>query len=491
MRVLVIGATGYVGTRLVPRLLAEGHTVRCLVRSPERLARTGFADRVEVVRGSVPDPAATGAACRGADAVVHLVHSMDGPDFADRDRVAARSVAAAAAAGGVRRIVYLGGLQPSGAAAGGTNSAHLGSRHEVGEILLAGPVPAAVLQAGIVVGRGSASFEMIRHLAETVLGGPPVLPLPDQAWNRVQPIAIDDVLYWITACLRLPPEVNRAFDVGGPEALSYVEQLRGYAREAGLARALTVPVPVAAPRLGARAIEALTPVDRALAGPLLESMAYDLVCHESDLSALVGDPPGGPTPYREAVRRALAEEGPAGPAATDPEGAGPPALTGRHVEEVDAPAEVLWSVVAGLGGDEGWHTVPGAWELRQRLDGLIGGVGLRRGRPARLEPGAAVDWWRVEEVEPGRALALRAEARLPGVARLRMTVEPTRNGGSRYTQTVTFRPRGLAGRVYWYAQKPGHDLVFGVMARMIAFEAERRAPRPAAPNGAVRVAGTV
>ncbi|MFR9801326.1 SDR family oxidoreductase [Pseudonocardia sp. RS010] len=483
MRVLVIGATGYVGTRLVPRLLDEGHPVRCLVRSPDRLARAGFADRVEVVRGSVADPAATGEACRGVDAVVHLVHSMDGPDFADRDRVAARAVAAAAAAGGVRRIVYLGGLQPSAAAG---NSAHLGSRREVGEILLGAPVPAAVLQAGIVVGHGSASFEMIRHLAETVLGGPPVLPLPDQAWNRVQPIAIDDVLYWLTACLRLPPEVNRAFDVGGPDAPSYVELLRGYAREAGLTRALTVPVPVAAPRLGARAVEALTPVDRELAGPLLESMAYDLVCRESDLSALVGEPPGGPTRYREAVRRALAEEGAAGSAATDPAGSGPPALSGRHVEEVDAPPEVLWSVVAGLGGDEGWRTVPGAWELRQRLDGLIGGVGLRRGRPARLEPGAPVDWWRVEEIERGRLLALRAEARLPGVARLRMTVEPAGRGASRYTQTVTFRPRGLAGRLYWYAQKPGHDLVFGVMARMVVFEAERRAAQPGPPNDAAQ-----
>ncbi|WP_433508037.1 SDR family oxidoreductase [Pseudonocardia halophobica] len=479
MRVLVIGATGYVGARLVPRLLAEGHAVRCLVRSPERLARTGFADRVEVVRGSVGDAAPTGEACRGVEAVVHLVHSMDGPDFADRDRVAAHTLAAAAEAGGVRRIVYLGGLQPTGEA----NSAHLGSRHEVGEILLAGAVPTAVLQAGIVVGRGSASFEMIRHLAETVLGGPPVLPLPDQAWNRIQPIAIDDVLYWLTACLRLPPEVNRAFDVGGPEAPSYVELLRGYAREAGLARALTVPVPLAAPRLGARAVEALTPVDRELAGPLLESMAYDLVCRESDLSALVGDPPGGRTPYREAVRRALAEEGSAGAAATDPEGSGPPALTGRHVEEVDAPPEVLWSVVAGLGGDEGWHTVPGAWALRQRLDGLVGGVGLRRGRPERLEPGAPVDWWRVEEVDQGHALALRAETRLPGVARLRMTVEPAGDGASRYTQTVTFRPRGLAGRVYWYAQKPGHDLIFGVMARMVAYEAERRAGQHQQPNG--------
>ena len=470
----MIGATGYVGSRLVPRLLAEGHTVRCLVRSPDKVARTGFADRVEVVRGDLTDAASTRAACRGADAVYHLVHSMDGPDFADRDRVIAETVAGAAAAAGVGRIVYLGGLRPEGDA----TSEHLRSRTEVGQVLLAGPVPAVVLQAGIVVGRGSASFEMIRHVAETVFWGagpsPLALPLPDQAWNRVQPIAIADVLYWLTASLRLPEATNRAFDVGGPDAPTYVDLLRGYAREAGLAVAPTVPVPVSVPRLGARAVGLLTPVDRALAAPLLESMAHELVCREHDLAALVGEPPGGPTPYAEAVRRALAEEGPAGGGATDPAGSGPPELVGEDVEEVAAPVAELWSVITGIGGDQGWHTVPGVWELRQRLDGLLGGVGLRRGRPARLAPGDPLDWWRVEEIDPGRSLVLRAETRMPGVTRLRMTAEPTGAGTSRYSQTVTFRPRGMAGRVYWYAQKPVHDLVFGVTARMIADEARRR-----------------
>ncbi|GAA4555836.1 DUF2867 domain-containing protein [Pseudonocardia xishanensis] len=470
MRCLVIGATGYVGSRLVPRLLAEGHTVRCLVRSPDKLSRTGFADRAEVLCGDLTDAAATAAACRGVDAVFHLVHSMDGPDFADRDRVIAETVAAATAESGVGRIVYLGGLRPAGEA----TSEHLRSRTEVGEVLLAGPVPTVVLQAGIVVGRGSASFEMIRHVAETVFGGPLALPLPDQAWNRVQPIAIADVLYWLAASLRLPAATNRAFDVGGPDAPTYVDLLRGYSREAGLAVALTVPVPVSVPRLSARAVGLLTPVGRALAAPLLESMAYELVCREHDLAALVGQPPGGPTPYADAVRLALAEEGPAGGAPTDPAGSGPPELVGEDVEDVAAPAAELWAVIAGIGGDEGWHTVPGVWELRQRLDGLLGGVGLRRGRPARLAPGDPVDWWRVEELDPGRSLVLRAETRMPGVTRLRMTAEPTGAGTSRYTQTVTFRPRGVAGRIYWYAQKPAHDLVFGVTARMIADAARRR-----------------
>ncbi|WP_344412761.1 DUF2867 domain-containing protein [Pseudonocardia ailaonensis] len=465
----MIGATGYVGTRLVPRLLAEGHEVRCLVRSPQKLARTGFADRVEPVTGDLSGP--LDAAFADVDAVFHLVHSMDGPGFEERDRVAARAVADAAARAGARRIVYLGGLQPPGEA----NSAHLGSRREVGEILLAGPVPVAVLQAGIVVGRGSASFEMIRHLAESVFGGPLVLPLPDQAWNRIRPIAVDDVVHWLTACLRLPPDVSRTFDVGGPDAPTYVDLLRGYARAAGLRRALTVPVPVVAPRLGARAIDALTPVDRALARPLLESMAYDLVGEDLDaLPALVGAPPGGPAPYAEALRRALAEDGAAGPAGTDPEGAGPPELVGEHVEEVDAPVEVLWEVVSGLGGAQGWRTIPGVWAARQTIDGWLGGVGLRRSRPERLAVGEALDWWRIEGVEPGRELRLRAETRMPGVVRMRLTVEPRGPHRSTYRQHVTFRPRGLGGRVYWFTQKPAHDLVFGVTARMVAHEAERR-----------------
>jgi uncharacterized protein YbjT (DUF2867 family) len=485
VRCLAIGATGYVGSRLVPRLLDEGHTVRCLVRSPGRLARTGFAERVESVVGDVSDPVATARACRGAAVVFHLVHSMDGPGFAERDRAIAETVAAAIAAEGVERIVYLGGLQP---ADGGT-SAHLRSRGDVGEVLLAGPVPAAVLQAGIVVGRGSASFEMIRHVAETVFGGPLVLPVPDQAWNRVQPIAVADVLYWLTACLRLPARTNRTFDVGGPDASSYVALLRGYARAAGLTRALTLPVPVAAPRLGGRAVGALTPVDRALATPLLESMAHELLCRERDLADLVGEPPGGPTPYAEAVRRTLAEEGPAGPAPTDPAGSGPPELVGRHVREVAAPVEELWGVIAGIGGERGWYTLPGVWELRQRLDGLLGGVGLRRGRPAALAPGDPVDWWRVEEVEPGRSLLLRAETRLPGTARLRMTAEPA-GAGSRYVQTVTFRPRGLAGRVYWQARRPGHDLVFGTMARQVTHAAQARSAQHRRPTGAAGPAET-
>ncbi len=451
MRCLVIGATGYVGSHLVPRLLDDGHTVRCLVRDPARLARRPWAGQVEALRGDMADPSSVGGACVGVDAVFYLVHAMDAPGFVERDRRAATTLATAAA--GARRIVYLGGLQPEG----GRSSAHLASRREVGEILLAAQAPAAVLQAGIVVGAGSASFEMIRTLA----GSGPVLALPDRAWNHTQPIGIDDVLHHLVACLDLPPAVNGTFDIGGPDVLRFGELVAECAVAAGLPRPVLVPVPFSAPRLTARALGAVLPVDRHLAGPLLESMAHELVCRGEPPA---GPPPGGATPYAEAVRRALRERG-----------ARP--LVGEHVEDVAAPARVLWDVISGLGGDAGWYTIPGVWALRGGIDKLLGGVGARRTRPDRLEVGAALDWWRVEELEPGARLLLRAETRMPGTARLELRAEPNGPRRSRYVQRVLFTPDGLAGRLYWYAQRPAHDVVFGVMARTIAGVATHRARR--------------
>ncbi len=471
VRCLVIGATGYVGARLVPRLLADGHVVRCLVRDEAKLARLDWARRVQACAGDAADRAATDRACAGIDTVFYLVHSMTGPDFAARDLRAAAVVATAARAAGVGRIVYLSGLQPAGDGC----SEHLRSRRAVGEVLLAGGVPTVVLQAGIVLGSGSASFEMIRHLADGVLDGLPVLLMPDHAWHTVQPIGIDDVLHHLVGCAGLPPGVNRTFDVGGPEVLSYRELLAGYLREANGGRPVAVPVPLVAPGWAARAVEALTPVSRHLAGPLLASMAHDLVCRDrEELVGLLGEPPGGATSYREAVRRALDGRGAAGLLPTDLPGSGPPEIVSEQVHDVDAPADLLWSVITGLGGDTGWYTVPGVWRLRGFVDGLLGGVGARRVRPAELVPGAALDWWRIEAVDD-RLLRLRAETKLPGTARLELRAEPTGPVTSRYVQRVTFRPRGAAGRLYWYAQLPAHELVFAVMAQTLTGVAERRA----------------
>lgn len=488
MHVLVAGATGYVGSRLVPRLLDDGHDVRVLARSPSKVAAQPWADAVEVVTGDAADPGTVAAACAGTDAVAYLVHAMDGPGYAERDRLAARTLAGAAAAAGVRRIVYLGGLQPD--ADGTPVSGHLRSRREVGDILLDGPVPVAVLRAGIVVGTGSASFEMIRHLSETAMGGPPVLPLPDRLWNRIQPVAVDDVLHAVAGCLGLPDGVHRAFDLGGPEVLTYRGLMNGYAAEAGLARPWPLPVPVSAPRLTARAVAALTPVGRGLAGPLVESMRHDLVCDPADLAALdelIGPPPGGRTPYRTAVRRALDAVGAAGPAPSDPPGTGPVEWSSTDAADVAAPARTVWSVIETLGGEHGWYTVPGTATVTGLVDLLAGGPGaIPTSRtptaPPRLVPGEGLDRWRIETVEPGSRLVLRAETTLPGEARLELRVRPTGRLTSCYSQTLRFRPRGMAGRLAWLAAYPTQRFVFAVMARTLAGVAEttyrRRLRRP-------------
>ncbi|MFP5068288.1 DUF2867 domain-containing protein [Pseudonocardia nantongensis] len=480
MQVLVAGATGYLGSRLVPRLLGDGHDVRVLVRTPSKVVGQPWTDAVEVVTGDARDDDAVAAACAGVDAVAYLVHAMDGPGFAERDRDAARALADGAAAAGVRRIVYLGGLQPD--AEEGRVSPHLRSRREVGEILLEGPVPTVVLRAGIVVGTGSASFEMIRHLAETAMGGPPVLPFPDRVWNRIQPVAVDDVLHAVAGCVALADGENRAVDIGGPEVLTYRGLMNGYAEEAGLRRPWPVPVPVSAPRLTARAVAALTPVRRDLAEPLVESMRHELVCDPDDLAeldALVGAPPGGRTPYRTAVRRALDGVGAAGPGPSDPPGTGPAEWSTTDATGVDAPAHAVWSVIETLGGEHGWYTVPGTATITGLVDVLAGGPGaIPTSRtptaPPRLIAGEELDRWRIEAVEPGVRLLLRAESTLPGVAQLELRVRPTGRLTSLYSQTLRFRPRGMAGRLAWLAAYPTQRFVFAVMARTLTGVAETR-----------------
>ena len=472
MRCLVLGATGYIGTRLVERLIADGHEVRCLVRDARRAAASGWADRVEVVVGDVMDSAdqdALDRACAGIDALYYLVHGMDSPGFAERDGAAARRVAQRAGDNGVGRIIYLGGLQP---ADGEPVSEHLASRREVGELLLTSGVPTVVLQAGVVLGSGSASFEMVRHLSESL----PVLPTSSRSGSLVQPIAIDDALHYLVGCLALPAETNRTFDIGGPEVVSYRELSARYARVAGLATHVTAPVPETPSGWAGRAVGALTPVDRHLATPLLDSMTRDMVCREHDLEAVLGPPPGGPASVDEALRRAIEQVGAAGTRPNDPEGSGPVVLRSEHFREVGAPVERVWQVICSMGGGHGWNTLPGVWAMRGFLDGLLGGVGNRTVRPSQLTPGAFWDTWRVEAVEAGSSLTLRSQMRLPGKAELELTVAALPNGRTHYQQRVTFEPRGWLGRAYWYAQLPAHQLVFGVMADTITWRAEHAIP---------------
>ena len=496
MRCLVTGATGYVGGRLVPLLLADGHRVRCLVRSGRRLRDMPWAGQVEIVEGDVTDPASLTGAFSGIDVAYYLVHALGRPDFEQVDRVGAGNVASAARSAGVRRIAYLGGPAPDGLPAGA--SAHLRSRAEVADIFCASGVPTVVLRAAVIIGSGSASFEMLRHLTERL----PVMVTPRWVRNRIQPIAIRDVLRYLVACAdpeRIPLSVCRAFDIGGPDVLTYADMMRRYAAAAGLRPRMIIPLRPLTPALSALWVGLVTPVPGAVARPLVASLIHEAVCHEHDISAYVPDPAGGLTGFDEAVRLALRQVRDAqvetrwsnalGPDTAGPDTAGWDAssplpgdthwsggtvYTDRRERSVAAPAERLWAVIEGIGGDHGWYSFPLAWSARGMLDRLLGGVGLRRGRrdPQTLRAGEALDFWRVEELRSGELLRLRAEMRMPGHAWLEMTVTPVGATRSRYQQRATFTPRGLAGHAYWSALRPFHAIIFAAMARNIVRSAE-------------------
>jgi uncharacterized protein YbjT (DUF2867 family) len=475
---VVFGATGYLGGRLVPRLLAAGYRVRVLVRHPDRVGAFAWGQEVEVVVGEAADPEAVAQVVADADVLYYLVHSMGaGPGFEEADRRAARTVADASAAAGVGRIVYLGGLHPDDVEL----SPHLRSRVEVGEILLASGVPTLVLQAGVVIGSGSASFEMVRHLTEVL----PYMPAPKWVRNHIQPIAVRDVLHYLLGAARVDSDANRAVDIGGPDVLRYGQMMNGYALEAGLHQRPIAALPVLTPRLASLWVNLVTPVPRAIARPLVESLQNDCVMKDHDIDALIPPPEGGLTPYRRAVALALGRvrddtietswadaeisDVPSDPLPSDPEWAGRVAYTDARTARADASPEKLWAVVSGIGGENGWYSSRFLWEVRGIMDRVVGGVGLARGRRSRavLGVGDALDFWRVETIEPGRLLRLRAEMKVPGSAWLEMRVTPD-GDGARYDQRAVFFPRGLAGRLYWLAVLPFHGFIFAAMARRIA-----------------------
>ncbi|MET7350539.1 SDR family oxidoreductase [Streptomyces mirabilis] len=500
-RCLVTGATGYIGGRLVPELLEAGHRVRCLARSPAKLRDYPWSGDAEVVRGDVTDAGSVAEALRGIDVAYYLVHALGtGRDFEETDRKAARIFGEQARAAGVSRIVYLGGLTPEGVPEERL-SPHLRSRAEVGRILLESGVPTTVLRAAVIIGSGSASFEMLRYLTERL----PVMVTPRWVRTRIQPIGVRDVLRTLVGSARMPAEVNRAFDIGGPEVLTYLEMMQRYAAVAGLPRRLILPVPVLTPGLSSHWVGLVTPVPASIARPLTESLRHEVVCREHDIARYVPDPPGRPFGFDEAVSLALQRVrdaqvttrwssasvpgAPSDPLPTDPDWAGGSLYSDQRERSVDAPPAALWRVIEGIGGENGWYSFPPAWALRGRLDRLVGGVGLRRGRrdAARLRVGDSLDFWRVEEIEPGRLLRLRAEMRLPGLAWLEMYAEAGAESGSRYRQRALFHPHGLLGHAYWWSISPFHAVVFGGMARNIAKAAAEAdvpagAPQPAVPS---------
>ncbi len=479
MRCVVFGATGYIGGRIVPALLAAGHTVRAVARDPGKLAETPWFDDVDVVAGDLADADSVRAALEGQDVVYYLVHSLQHKDFVDRDRALATTLANAAKLADVRRIVYLGGITPDDEEL----SPHLASRQEVGEILLASGVPTVVLRAAIIIGSGSASFEMLRYLTERL----PAMVTPQWVHNRIQPIAVRDVLHYLTHAAGLPAEVNRGFDIGGPDVLTYLQMMRGYAVVAKLPRRMVVPVPVLTPWLSAQWVNLVTPVPKSIAVPLIESLVHEVVAANRDVAAHIPDPAGGLTHYEHAIELALTRTrhsdvptrwsdagAPSDPLPTDPDWSGGSIYTDSRSLATTADPATLWSVIESIGGEHGWYSFPLAWSVRGWIDRMVGGVGLRRGRkdPRHLHTGEALDWWRVELIDRPVLLRLRAEMRLPGRAWLELSVTEGVDGGAVYHQRAIFEPHGLAGHLYWKSIAPFHGVVFGGMARNITGAAE-------------------
>ena len=496
-RILVTGATGYVGGRLVPRLLEAGHDVRVVVRNAHRLEGVPWGDQVEIIEGDLADARAVREAVADRDIVYYLVHSMSASgDFESAEHDIATTVATEAKAAGVGRFVYLGGLHPEGEL-----SQHLRSRAEVGRILLDSGVPTIAFQAGVVIGSGSASFEMIRHLTDVL----PYMPAPKWVRNFIQPIAIRDVLYYLVEAATVDGEYNRTFDIGGPDVLRYGQMMNGYAVEAGLPQRPIASLPVLTPWLAAQWVNLVTPIPRALAVPIVSSLQFDAVVRESDIRDVIADPPGGLTRYRRAVHLALGKVSagevetswqnsaiagaPSDLLPSDPNWSGHTVYTDLREQHSDASVEQLWTVIEGIGGANGWYSFPLAWAVRGWADKIVGGVGLRRGRrdAVRLAPGDALDFWRVEQLDRGHSLRLRAEMKVPGKAWLELSAEADPKGGSIYRQRAVFFPSGLAGRLYWFSILPFHGGIFSGMANRItatAAAATKATEAKAAPTKA-------
>lgn len=482
-RSLVTGATGYVGGRLVPELVRAGHVVRVMVRDERKARAHAWASEVEIVQGDASDDGDVRSALDGVDVAYYLLHSIGtGHDFAGTERTMASTFANAAKRAGVKRIVYLGGMIPEGEEL----SEHLASRKEVGDVLLASGVPATVLQAGVIIGSGSASFEMLRYLTERL----PVMVTPKWVHTRIQPIAIRDVLRYLVGSADLPRDVNRRFDIGGPDVLTYFDMMQRYASVAGLPKRRVLPVPILSPSLSSHWVGLITPVPAGLARPLVESLRNEVVAAEHDIGAYVPDPPDGLIDFDRSVELALTKiqnldvptswssaataGAPAEGLPTDPDWAGGSLYKDERSREVDASPAHLWQVIEGIGGRNGWYSWALAWWVRGALDRIVGGPGLRRGRrnPRDLVVGDAVDFWRVEETDDHSFVRLRAEMKLPGLAWLELQVGSTEGGTTTFHHRALFHPRGLLGHLYWWSIYPFHGIIFGSMQRNIATAAE-------------------
>ncbi|WP_449243894.1 SDR family oxidoreductase [Desulfobacca acetoxidans] len=478
--VLVTGATGYIGGRLIPHLLAAGYRVRALGRSLSKLQCRPWASHpaVELAQGDVLDPASLKQATEGCWAAYYLVHSMmAAPDsYTTADRTGAHNMVQAATAANLNRIIYLGGL---GKPEDPHLSEHLRSRTEVARILQSGPVPVTFLRAAMILGSGSASFEILRYLVDRL----PVMITPRWLRNPVQPIAVSNVLNYLQGCLEHDEVLGQTFDIGGPDILSYQELFNIYAKEAGLARRLIIPVPVLTPRLSSWWIHLVTPVPAAIARPLAEGLQNPVICQENRIREII---PQKLLTCRETIRLALnkikmqqvdtcwtdasASVPPEWVYCGDVNYAGGTILECGYRVTLRATPTAVWQSLVSIGGENGWYFGNILWKVRGWIDRLIGGIGFRSGRrhPSELYVGDALDFWRVLQVEPESRLLLLAEMKVPGEAILEFAIIPLGPELVELRELSRFLPRGLAGIIYWYSVYPLHQYVFKGMLRGLA-----------------------
>lgn len=478
--ILVTGATGYVGGRLVPHLLKEGYPVRVLVRDRLRIQGRPWTGQVEIVEGDVMQPSTLLPAMEGVSIAYYLIHSMrGGENFQESDQIAARNFGRAAEQSGIQRIIYLGGLgNPE------THlSDHLRSRQQSGEALRSFGIPVTELRAGVIIGSGSLSFEMIRYLTERL----PVMICPRWVFTRIQPIAIEDVIDYLIESLRIPESSGRIIEIGGADVITYGDMMTGYAKERRLTRFL-LPVPVLTPRLSSYWVHWMTPIPAWIARPLIEGLRNEVIVRDNSAREIF--PNIHPIDYQSAVVQALQklESGDVETIWSDSLGSSqgnlPPVyltqeqgmIIERRERVVYASANAVFATFCGLGGKRGWLTFNFAWRLRGMVDRLIGGVGFRRGRrhPDEVRVGDAIDFWRVEAVGPGTILRLRAEMKVPGLAWLQFEVHPLKEGYSQLIQTAFFAPKGLVGLIYWYSLYPFHALIFRGLVEKIQVIAESK-----------------
>ena len=473
-RILVTGATGYIGGRLVPRLLQEGYRVRVLTRSQRRIRSRAWSDEVEVAVGDALDAHSLSTALAEVECAYYLIHSMaGGTGFHELDIEAARLFGRAARQAGVRRIVYVGGLGDPRA----DLSQHLRSRQETGHALRESGVPVTEFRAAVIVGSGSISFELIRYLVERL----PIMVCPRWVYSRVQPIAVADLLDYLVAALTSTEGEDKVIQVGGKDVTTYKGMMLGYAAARGLTRWL-LPVPVLTPRLSSYWVHWVTPIPAKVSAPLIEGLRNEVVVTDSLAHSLF--PHIQPQDYATALARVVAELD-AGQIETAWSDAHSPSLAQddpirlesqqgmileRRRRQVAAPASAVYRVLTGIGGQRGWYYANWAWRIRGIVDRLLGGVGLRRGRrhPDELRVGDALDFWRVEALEADHLVRLRAEMKLPGRAWIQFEVRDTEAGTSQLEQTAAFLPKGLGGLAYWYGLYPVHARIFDGLAREIA-----------------------